>query len=74
MERIDVIEPENGALEQFNIFASDIDEKIKKLTIQNRLLIESRDILLPRLMSGKINVEEAEEQLAMAAEPGVNKS
>ena len=42
------------------------------LAIQNRLLKESRDILLPRLMGGEIGVEEAEIQMNMAAEPEVN--
>lgn len=72
VEMIDVVEPENKVLKKFNSLAFDIDEKIKKLTIQNRLLKESRDILLPRLMNGAINVAEAEEEMAMAAEAEVN--
>lgn len=43
---------------------------IKNLRNQNRLLKVSRDILLPRLMSGKIEVEELKEkELSIAAEP-----
>lgn len=72
MERIEIIEPHNKCLAEFNDFASNIDQQIKKLTIQNRLLKESRDILLPRLMGGKIGVEEAEVQMNAAAEPEVN--
>jgi type I restriction enzyme S subunit len=42
---------------------------ISNLRIQVSLLKESRDILLPRLMNGTINVEDAEEELySMAAE------
>lgn len=69
VEKIEVIEPEKGVLKQFDGFVSNIDKQIKKLSIQNRLLKESRDILLPRLMSGAISVEEGE--LSIATEPSV---
>ncbi len=45
---------------KFNDFASNCDELIKNLTQQNQLLKEARDILLPRLMSGMIDVESLE--------------
>ena len=32
-------------------------EQIKNLRNQNRLLMEARDILLPRLMANRINIE-----------------
>ena len=38
---------------------------------QNHLLKEARDILLPRLMTGMIDVSEMEEEMSMAAENGV---
>ncbi len=73
VEKIAVIQPDSKTLESFNDFAKSIDKQIETLTIQNRLLKESRDILLPRLMSGKIGVREAEkaqnESLKMVAEP-----
>ena len=40
----------------FNDYASKIDEQILNLTHQNQRLKEARDILLPRLMSGMIEV------------------
>ena len=56
VQRIAIIEPENKVLGNFNGFANNIDSQIKKLTLQNRLLKESRDILLPRLMGGVIDL------------------
>lgn len=70
VERIEVIEANNGIMVAFNSFTISIDKQIETLTMQNRLLKESRDILLPRLMSGKIEVQGLrEEELAIAAEP-----
>jgi type I restriction enzyme S subunit len=56
VERIEVIEAENNIMLQFESKAKSIDNQIENLTNQNRLLRESRDILLPRLMSGKLGV------------------
>lgn len=54
----------------FNDMASTIDGSIKNLTKQNQLLKESRDILLPRLMSGMVDVDDLEmnESLGMLSE------
>ncbi|WP_282017701.1 restriction endonuclease subunit S [Salegentibacter mishustinae] len=60
--------------QKFNVFANNIDKLIKNLTRQNQLLKEARDILLPRLMTGmieveKLDLEELKEQpLDMVAE------
>ena len=58
--------PQNELLSKFNDSVSSNFDLILKLENQNKLLKESRDILLPRLMSGMISVEEAE--LGMVAE------
>tara|TARA_R110002050_G_scaffold293373_3_gene449855 strand:- start:4647 stop:5822 length:1176 start_codon:yes stop_codon:yes gene_type:complete len=43
--------------EKFNTLVSVMFELIENLTCQNQLLKEARDILLPRLMTGMIDVE-----------------
>lgn len=44
--------------EKFNKYASNIDKQILNLTIQNQRLREARDILLPRLMMGLVDVHD----------------
>lgn len=66
--------PPNEVQEKFdNIIASMYDE-IQILGEKNQILQETRDLLLPRLISGKLSVEEleVEENLNMAAEPQTN--
>jgi len=48
--------PENLAL-LYEELASPVEEAIKNLRDQNQRLREARDILLPRLMTGVIDVE-----------------
>jgi type I restriction enzyme S subunit len=48
--------PNINVIAEFTVMASTLFEKILNLQNQNRLLKESRDILLPRLMSGKLGV------------------
>lgn len=55
VERIEIISPGKIA-EHFNNYASKIDLEILNLTSQNQRLQESREILLPRLMMGMIEV------------------
>jgi len=43
---------------KFNALASTIDDEIKNLTNQNKLLKEARDILLPRLMTNMIDTDD----------------
>jgi type I restriction enzyme S subunit len=57
VERIMVIEAKIYILNKFNQIALTINNQIENLTKQNQKLKESRDILLPRLMNGTINVE-----------------
>lgn len=46
--------------ELFDKYVDKIFKQINNISTQNRLLKEARDILLPRLMSGLIDVEEVE--------------
>ncbi|OQW74076.1 MAG: hypothetical protein BVN35_11015 [Proteobacteria bacterium ST_bin11] len=49
--------PSQEVLTKFNFFAEVIHKQIYQLGTQNQLLKEARDILLPRLMTGMIDVD-----------------
>lgn len=49
--------PELGLCRKFNQFASNIFSEIDSLQHQSSLLTRQRDLLLPRLMSGKLEVK-----------------
>lgn len=49
--------PELGLCRKFNQFASNIFSEINSLQHQSALLARQRDLLLPRLMSGKLEVK-----------------
>ena len=49
--------PSNELLEKFESVLSPMFNEVEKLTSQNALLARQRDLLLPRLMSGKLSVE-----------------
>lgn len=51
-----ILQPDLETAAEFNRLASAIDEQIKILVLQNRLLFEARDKLLPKLMSGEIQI------------------
>jgi type I restriction enzyme S subunit len=51
-----LLQPDLETAAEFNRLASAIDEQIKILVMQNRLLFEARDKLLPKLMSGEIQI------------------
>ena len=51
-----LLQPDFEIAAEFNRLASEVDEQIETLVKQNRLLVETRDSLLPKLMSGEIQV------------------
>ena len=55
-ELVEIIIPDNTIAKVFNKFAKPILMLKSSLTTQNRLLREARDILLPKLMSGEVEV------------------
>jgi len=57
MLRIELIEGDEETMKRFNKIAEPIDKNIENLHTQNQRLKEARDILLPRLMTGMIDVE-----------------
>lgn len=67
--------PNEDLQEKFEAIVSLIYQKIQILKSKNQVLQETRDLLLPRLISGKLSVEglemEGEESVLMAAEPAV---
>lgn len=56
-EKLKIIYPSEEIIELFHNVVEPIFEKISVVNKQTLLLIKQRDILLPRLMSGKINIE-----------------
>ena len=56
INRIKIIEPDQGTLVSFNDFVEPILKDVFQLAKKNHSLIKQRDMLLPRLMSGKIEV------------------
>lgn len=60
---LDIIWPLEFFLKQFNKITSVLHTQLFNLTEQNRLLKEARDILLPRLMSGMIDVDTLSKQV-----------
>ncbi len=51
-----VLQPDKHIAAEFNRVVSDIDAQIDALDLQNRGLATARDLLLPRLMSGQLDV------------------
>jgi type I restriction enzyme S subunit len=54
---IPIVKPRKSLIDQFNSSVMPIFEGIENLINQNQLLKEARDILLPRLMTGMIDVD-----------------
>ncbi len=74
IENIRLIIPSSKVIEQFFEFGNTINDEIFILKEKNQVLQETRDLLLPRLISGKLSVEELEidnYELGIAAEPVV---
>ncbi|MBF4473303.1 restriction endonuclease subunit S [Flavobacterium sp. HJJ] len=70
-EKMKIILPEEKTLLAFHNLIKNNFELILNLQEKNQLLQETRDLLLPRLISGKLSVEhlvEKEEELGMVAE------
>ncbi|MEK9685592.1 MAG: restriction endonuclease subunit S [Rhodospirillaceae bacterium] len=56
LENQEILVPTNLLIEEFDEFSSNVDKQIKTIHLANKRLIEARDILLPKLMSGEIAV------------------
>lgn len=51
-----------NVIKKFNLIVAPLFEGIRNIILKNKLLKQTRDMLLPRLMSGEINVDELEIQ------------
>ena len=58
LSAIQILLPSDGIVEQFNNIASSFDNRIRSLSEENSRLSLLRDTLLPRLMSGEIEIPE----------------
>ena len=58
VENIYILSPENEAVKEFGKFALPLFEQMLKNAVENRTLSLLRDTLLPRLMSGELEVSE----------------
>lgn len=58
VENIYILSPENEAVKEFGKFALPLFEQMLKNAVENRTLSLLRDTLLPRLMSGELEVPE----------------
>ncbi|MHB9070763.1 MAG: restriction endonuclease subunit S [Sedimentisphaerales bacterium] len=70
MHRIEILVPDKKAVSEYNETATSILDDIKALTKQNANLRRTRDLLLPKLINGEIEVAEIEkisEQLVTAS-------
>ena len=69
---IKLVEPEKTIIEEFGKITLPLLNEILILNKKNNILQETRDLLLPRLLSGKLSIDvllDFEENLSIAAEP-----
>ncbi len=57
INKLNIIIPEEKYIKKYNDLVSPMFKEIKKINEKNKLLIKQRDLLLPRLMSGKLEVK-----------------
>jgi type I restriction enzyme S subunit len=73
IKKIDFLKPNAKIIRNYHSIVFPFFEEIKILSQKSQLLQQTRDLLLPRLISGKLSVahliEQESESLAMAAEP-----
>lgn len=56
MKRMKIVKPDAKTMERFTEMSADIYNQISLLIMKNQALAKQRDMLLPRLMSGKLEV------------------
>jgi len=60
LARFSILQPPEALVSQYDALASNIDKEIDLLMRATANLTQTRDILLPRLISGKLSVEDLE--------------
>lgn len=68
-ESLEIIYPEKGILLEFHKKTYSLFEQIKRLQLINVNLCRTRDILLPKLISGEISVEALDIDISEVIEP-----
>ena len=63
LEDIDVLAPDPSIVQTFDNLVTGVDQLILNNTDQNQTLAEMRDLLLPKLMSGEISVDDLEKKM-----------
>ncbi len=56
LEKFELVYPDMEILSDFNSIIGPLDEQIKTISLKNLTLTKARDLLLPRLMDGRITV------------------
>ncbi len=62
-EALAVVEPASEIVSGFDGLVGSIDERIRRNVSENRALAQTRDLLLPKLVSGEIRLGEAEKAM-----------
>ena len=57
INKLNIIIPEEKYIKMYNDLVNPMFEEIRKLNEKNKILVKQRDLLLPRLMSGKLEVK-----------------
>lgn len=77
-KKLEILSPAQGVMDEFSDRCKPIFEAIKVTLAQNESLAKTRDLLLPRLISGKLSVEDLDIQFppSMQEQPlaSVNKA
>ena len=63
LKKFPIFKPSDQLLESFNEISLPILEQINSLSEMNRLLTKTRNLLLPRLISGKLSLKQSEATL-----------
>jgi type I restriction enzyme S subunit len=66
LKQYPVVLPPSDVLARFNSFVKDIVDNIHNLIFRNRYLRQTRDLLLPKLISGELDVSELEIEMGEA--------
>jgi type I restriction enzyme S subunit len=62
-EKLKLIKPNDHIIKQFSLITKPMFNSIRSLSEQQIILKQTRDLLLPRLISGKLRVKNAKEEL-----------
>ncbi len=65
-ENLEVINPGNKVVEEFEKVVAPIDTKIEEIYLQTQVLANLRDTLLPKLISGELRVGDAASRIKEA--------